>query len=67
MELRVVLALGLGLVTGTVLSTSAQLPLQHGQAAPLCKTQTGAGTPEEHALRMCRKFSSQELSAMLLN
>jgi hypothetical protein len=50
MKLRAVLALGLGLVAGTVLSTSAQLPLQHGQAAPLCDVPADAGTPAEHAL-----------------
>ena len=50
MKLRVVLALGLGLVAGTVLPTSAQLPLQHGHAAPLCAAPAGAGTPAEHAI-----------------
>jgi hypothetical protein len=50
MKRRAVLALGLGLVAGPVLPTSAQLPLQHGQAAPLCEAPAGAGTPEEHAI-----------------
>ena len=51
MKLRAVLALGLGLVAGTGLPTSAQLPLQHGHAAPLfCSAPAGAGTPAEHAI-----------------
>ena len=51
MKLRAVLALGLGLVAGTGLPTSAQLPLQHGHAAPLfCNAPAGAGTPAEHAI-----------------
>ena len=50
MKLRAVLALGLGLVAGTGLPTSAQLPLQHGHAAPLCAAPAGAGTPAEHAI-----------------
>ena len=50
MKLRAVLALGLGLVAGIVLPTSAQLPLQHGHAAPLCAAPAGAGTPAEHAI-----------------
>ena len=50
MKLRAVLTLGLGLVAGTVLPTSAQLPLQHGHAAPLCAAPAGAGTPAEHAI-----------------
>ena len=41
MKLRAVLALGLGLVAGIVLPTSAQLPLQHGHAAPLCDAPSG--------------------------
>ena len=51
MKLRAVLALGLGLVVGTVLPTSAQLPLQHGYAAPLCDASAGAGTPAGRAWR----------------
>ena len=50
MKLRAVLALSLGLVAGTGLPTSAQLPLQHGHAAPLCAAPAGAGTPAEHAI-----------------
>ena len=50
MKLRAVLTLGLGLVAGTGLPTSAQLPLQHGHAAPLCAAPAGAGTPAEHAI-----------------
>ena len=50
MKLRAVLALGLGLVAGPGLPTSAQLPLQHGHAAPLCNAPAGAGTPAEHAI-----------------
>jgi hypothetical protein len=50
MKLRAVLALGLGLVAGTVLPMSAQLSLQHGYAAPLCNVPAGAGTPAEHAI-----------------
>jgi hypothetical protein len=51
MKLRSVLALGLGLVAGAVRPTSAQLPLQHGPAAPLCAAPTAmAGTPAEHAI-----------------
>jgi hypothetical protein len=51
MKLRSVLALGLWLVAGTVLPTSAQLPLQHGPATLLCEAPTAvAGTPAEHAI-----------------
>ena len=51
MKLRAVLALGLGLVAGAVRPASAQLPLQHGPAAPLCAAPTAmAGTPAEHAI-----------------
>jgi hypothetical protein len=50
MKLRAVLALGLGLVAGTGLPTSAQLLLQHGPAAPLCDAPAGADTPAEHAI-----------------
>ena len=50
MQLQVVLALGLGLVAGPGLPTSAQLPLQHGHAAPLCAAPAGTGTPVEHAI-----------------
>jgi hypothetical protein len=51
MKLRSVLALGLWLVAGTGLPTSAQLPLQHGPAAPLCDAPPAvAGTPAEHAI-----------------
>ena len=49
--LRLVLALGLGLVAGAVRPTSAQLPLQYGPAAPRCAAPTAvAGTPAEHAI-----------------
>jgi hypothetical protein len=51
MKLRVVLALGLGLVAGTVLPTSAQLPLHQDLATPLCGAPTAeAGTSAEHAI-----------------
>jgi len=50
MKLRAVLALGLGLVAGTGLPTGAQLPVQHGHAAPLCNAPAGASTPAEHAI-----------------
>ena len=51
MTLRAALALGLGLVAGAVRPTRAQLPLQHGPAAPLCEAPTAvAGTPAEHAI-----------------
>jgi hypothetical protein len=51
MKLWSVLALGLGLVAGVVRPTSAQLPLQHGPAAPLCDAPTAvAGTPAERAI-----------------
>jgi hypothetical protein len=50
MKLWSVLALGLGLVAGTGLPTSAQLPLQRGHAAPLCAAPAGTGTPAEHAI-----------------
>ena len=50
MKLRAGLALGLGLVAGTVLSSSAQLSLQYKQAAPVCKTPAGTGMPEEYPL-----------------
>jgi len=51
MKLHAALALGLGLVAGAVRPTSAQLPLQHGPAAPLCAAPTAvAGTPAEHAI-----------------
>ena len=50
MNLRPVLALSVWLVAGTVHPTSAQLPLQHGHAAPLCAAPAGAGTPAEHAI-----------------
>ena len=51
MKLRAALALGLGLVAGAVRPTSAQLPLQHGPAAPLFAAPTAvAGTPAEHAI-----------------
>jgi hypothetical protein len=51
MTLRSVLAQGLLLVAGTVRPTSAQLPLKHGPAAPLCAAPTAvAGSPAEHAI-----------------
>jgi hypothetical protein len=51
MKLRAALALGLGLVADAVRPTSAQLPLQHGPAAPLCAAPTAvAGTPVAHAI-----------------
>ena len=51
MKLHAALALGLGLVAGAVRPTSAQLPLQHGPAAPRCAAPTAvAGTPAEHAI-----------------
>ena len=51
MKLRSVLALGLGLVTCAVRSTSAQLPLRHDLPTLLCEAPTAvAGTPAEHAI-----------------
>jgi hypothetical protein len=50
MKLWSVLALGLGFVSGTVLPTSAQPPLRHGQAAPLCDAPADVGTLKERAL-----------------
>ena len=51
MKLHSVLVLGLGLVAGTDLPTSAQLPPQHGHAAPLCAAPPAvAGTSAEHAI-----------------
>ena len=51
MKLRAAFALGLGLVAGAVRPTRAQLPLQHGPAAPLCAAPTAmAGTPAAHAI-----------------
>lgn len=52
MKLRAVLALGLWLIAGTVLPTSAQLSLHHDLATPLCAAPTAvAGTPAAHAIR----------------
>jgi hypothetical protein len=51
MKLRLVLALGLGLVAGAVRPTSAQLPLRQDLPTPLCAAPTAlAGTPAEHAI-----------------
>ena len=51
MKLRSVLTLGLELIASAVLPASAQLPLQHGPAAPLCEASTAiADTSAEQAI-----------------